>query len=664
MIAELGQIALVIALVLATLQGVIPLIGAHRNDAALMAFAKPAAIAQFGFVLIAFLILVNAFVYNDFSLQYVANNSNSALPLAFRVAAVWGAHEGSMLLWILILAIWTIAVALRSHSLPADIAARVLGVLGLLSVGTLLFTLFTSNPFLRLQPAAADGADLNPLLQDPALIIHPPMLYVGYVGLSVAFAFAIAAMLSGRLDRQWARWTRPWVTSAWIFLTLGISLGSWWAYYELGWGGWWFWDPVENASFMPWLAATALIHSLAVTETRGLFKSWTLLLAIMAFSLSLLGTFLVRSGILVSVHAFATDPARGFFILAFLFLVIGVALALYAWRAPGLDTPAGFKPTSRETFLLLNNVLLVIAASLILIGTLYPLFVDALGRGKVSVGPPVFELAFIIPMLPLVFLMGVGMHATWRTGNLGQTLKSYRLLIASSIALGVGIPWLVYGSLSLMTVIGCIAAIWIIGASVIEPIAAAAGKAKMTRAKAGMHLAHFGVGVFTLGVTVVSSFGIEADRSIRPGEIVEVAGYTFEMKALEPGQGPNYAFLRGTFDVRKDGELVSTLAPEKRRYLRQESPMTEAGIDGKLHRDIFVAMGDPLGDDAWSVRLQYKPLIRFIWLGTIIMALGGLLAVSDRRYRVAATAAEREPVADGKASADTNKPAVTAKQAG
>ncbi|MEM7451167.1 MAG: heme lyase CcmF/NrfE family subunit, partial [Pseudomonadota bacterium] len=440
MIAELGQIALIIALILAVLQGVLPLIGAQRNDAALMAFARPAAVAQFGFIAIAFGILVNAFVLNDFSLTYVANNSNSELPTMYRVAAVWGAHEGSMLLWVLILATWTLAVAWRSRSLPEDMVARVLGVLGLISVGTLAFILFTSNPFWRLQPAALDGADLNPLLQDPALVIHPPMLYVGYVGLSVAFAFAIAAMLSGRLDRQWARWTRPWTTAAWVFLTLGIALGSWWAYYELGWGGWWFWDPVENASFMPWLAATALFHSLAVTETRGLFKSWTLLLAIMAFSLSLLGTFLVRSGILVSVHAFASDPARGYFILAFLFVVIGVALALYAWRAPGLDTAGGFQASSRETFLLVNNVLLVVAAALILIGTLYPLFVDYFANAKVSVGAPVFELAFVIPMLPLVVLMGVGMHATWRTGNLRETLVRFKWHIGAALAIGIALP--------------------------------------------------------------------------------------------------------------------------------------------------------------------------------------------------------------------------------
>ncbi|MEO1594338.1 MAG: heme lyase CcmF/NrfE family subunit [Pseudomonadota bacterium] len=653
MVAELGQIALIIALVLAVLQGVLPLVGAQRNDAALMAFARPAAVAQFGFIAIAFGILVNAFVLNDFSLTYVANNSNSELPTMYRVAAVWGAHEGSMLLWVLILATWTLAVAWRSRSLPEDMAARVLGVLGLISVGTLAFILFTSNPFWRLQPAALDGADLNPLLQDPALVIHPPMLYVGYVGLSVAFAFAIAAMLSGRLDRQWARWTRPWTTAAWVFLTLGIALGSWWAYYELGWGGWWFWDPVENASFMPWLAATALFHSLAVTETRGLFKSWTLLLAIMAFSLSLLGTFLVRSGILVSVHAFASDPARGYFILAFLFVVIGVALALYAWRAPGLDTPGGFQASSRETFLLINNVLLVIAAALILIGTLYPLFVDYFSGAKVSVGAPVFELAFVIPMLPLVALMGVGMHTTWRTGNVRETLARYKWLIAAALAIGIALPVFGFGAPGPLTVVGTTAAVWVILASLAEPVQAAMGKKRLSAARMGMHVAHLGVGVFTLGVAIVTSYGIEADRSIRPGDTVAVAGHEFTLNRFDTVAGPNYDAIRGTVAVTRDGEAIATLLPEKRRYRLQQSPMTEAGIDASLGRDLFVALGDPLGDEAWSVRIQYKPMIRLIWLGCIIMALGGLVAMSDRRYRVRESATAKAGARDAAAAATT-----------
>ncbi|MEL7023833.1 MAG: heme lyase CcmF/NrfE family subunit [Pseudomonadota bacterium] len=644
MIPELGQIALIIALMLAGLQGILPLIGAHRGDSAMMQVARPAAVAQFGFVAVAFGILTTAFVTNDFTLEYVATNSNTALPVMFRVAAVWGAHEGSMLLWILILSIWTVAVAVGSKSLPEHVAARVIGVLGLLSVGTLAFTLFTSNPFLRLDLAPIDGRDLNPLLQDPALVIHPPMLYVGYVGLSVAFAFAIAAMLSGELDRQWARWTRPWTTAAWLFLTLGIALGSWWAYYELGWGGWWFWDPVENASFMPWLAATALFHSLAVTETRGLFKSWTLLLAIMAFSLSLLGTFLVRSGVLVSVHAFASDPTRGYFILGFLFVVITSALALYAWRAPSLDTQAGFEPTARETFLLLNNVLLVVAATLILIGTLYPLIIEHLGLGKVSVGPDVFELVFIIPMLPLTFLIGLGMHSSWRTGNLAAVWRRYRWIALGSVALAVVTPWVLYGKLMLMTVVGITAGIWVILASLVEPARAVFGKTRITRAQIGMHLAHLGVGLFTVGATVVSSFGLEADRAVRNGESLAISGYEFTFDGLSDGVGPNYTARRGAFTVTRDGREVAQLRPEKRSYTTQVSEMTEAGIHATLARDLFVAMGDDLGDGAWSVRVQYKPMIRLIWLGALIMAFGGLVAMTDARYRVAKRKAVATPV--------------------
>ena len=635
MIPELGQIALLVAFILASLQAIVPLVGAHRGDAVWMQVARPAAVAQFVFVVIAYGILTSAFVTNDFSLLYVASNSNTALPLPFRIAAVWGAHEGSVLLWVLILAVWTLAVAWRSQNLPEDIVARVLGVLGVVSAGTLAFTIFTSNPFLRLQPAAVDGVDLNPLLQDPGLIIHPPMLYIGYVGLSVAFAFAVAAMLAGRLDRQWARWTRPWTTAAWVFLTIGIMLGSWWAYYELGWGGWWFWDPVENASFMPWLAATALIHSLAVTETRGLFKSWTLLLAILGFSLSLLGTFLVRSGVIVSVHAFASDPTRGFFILAFLVGLIGLALTLYAWRAPSLDSEAGFEASARETFLLLNNVLLVVASLLILIGTLFPLIMESLSLGKPSVGPEVFELVFLVPMLPLTFLVGIGMHTAWRTGNLRAVWQQYRWWLLASTVIGVAAPWLWYGRVSLMTAVGVTAGVWVALSSLSVPVQALLGRARVTRAQAGMYLAHFGIGVFTIGVTVVSSFGIESDQAIRPGDAVTVAGYEFRLEGLSEAAGPNYVAQRGEVSVRRGERDVATLFPEKRRYTTQTSEMTEAGIDARLARDLFVAMGDPLGDNAWSVRIQYKPMIRLIWLGALLMAAGGLLATTDARYRVA-----------------------------
>jgi len=645
MIPEIGHFALILALSLSVCQAVMPLIGAHKNDAALMALARPAAVGQMFFVTVSFVCLAWSFLQSDFSVLYVANHSHRALPVLFKISAVWGAHEGSLLLWILLLAGWTVAVARFSGELPQAMAARVIGVLGLLSFGFLTFILLTSNPFERLIPAAANGSDLNPLLQDFGLAIHPPVLYAGYVGFSVAFAFAIAAMLTGHLDQAWARWTRPWTTWAWLFLTVGIALGSWWAYYELGWGGWWFWDPVENASFMPWLAGTALIHSLAVTEKRGLFKSWTLLLAISAFSLSLLGTFLVRSGILVSVHAFATDPERGLFILAFLAIVIGGALVLYAWRAPNMDSTAGFRPLSRETFLLLNNVLLVIATTIILYGTLSPLLYDVFEWGKISIGPKWFAYAFSLPMIPLVFLIGVGMHTAWRSQAFSVLVEQLKWPAIIAIAAGIGVPALFYGRSGLLLSIGAIAGFWIMAVSLIQPLRSwrrAAGTPRMTRSALGMSVAHFGVGMFTLGVTFVSAFTVEADRSIRLGESIEVAGYSFKLTDLNNVQGPNYQALEGEIEIRKDGEFVAELRPQKRTYLVQQSPMTEAGIDAGWNRDLFVALGDPLGNDAWSVRLQYKPLIRFIWLGALIMALGGLIAASDRRYRLRATASEKE----------------------
>ena len=644
MIPEIGHFALILALSLAICQGVLPLIGAHRNDAAMMSVARPAALGQFIFVIVAFACLTWAFVQSDFSVEYVANNSQLALPTIYKISAVWGAHEGSLLLWILLMSAWTIAVGRFSHDLPDAFAARVIAVLGLLSTGFLLFTLLTSNPFDRLIPAPLDGADLNPLLQDPGLIIHPPLLYTGYVGFSVAFAFAIAAMLSGNLDQKWARWTRPWTTLAWLFLTVGIALGSWWAYYELGWGGWWFYDPVENASFMPWLVGTALIHSLAVTEKRGLFKSWTLLLAITAFSLSLLGTFLVRSGILVSVHAFAVDPARGLFILIFLGVVVFGALGLYAWRAPELDSPAGFRPVSRETFLLLNNVFLVVAAALVFMGTLAPLAIEVMNGEKISVGAPWFEVALAIPLIPLVLLMGVGMHTVWRTQEPGSLARRLRVPALLAIVAGVLIPGVIYGRFGLLVVIGTIAALWIMIASTIEPIRSlrrAPGTPALTRSVLGMSVAHFGLGMFALGVTLVSAFDIESDQAMRTGGVVEIAGYSFELREVRDVQGPNYAAIEGTFEIRKDGEFVGEVRPQKRQYLVQKSWMTEAGILAGWNRDLFVAMGDQLGNETWSVRIQYKPMIRFIWYGALVMALGGLIAISDRRYRLKARA--REP---------------------
>jgi cytochrome c-type biogenesis protein CcmF len=580
------------------------------------------------------------------SLTQVPVNQIFALPTLYKVSATWAAHEGSLLLWVLVLAVWTVAVAAFSRNLPESFAGLVLAVLGFLSIGFLLFMILTSNPFDRLSPAAMDGADLNPLLQDPGLAIHPPILYVGYVGFSVAFAFAIAAMISGNLDRSWARWTRPWTTVSWLFLTIGIALGSWWAYYELGWGGWWFWDPVENASFMPWLVGTALIHSLAVTEKRGLFKSWTLLLAIAACSLSLLGTFLVRSGIIVSVHAFASDPTRGYFILAFLGIVIFAALVLFAIRAPGLDSDAGFKPLSRETFLLLNNVLLVIAATLVFLGTLAPLIADVIGAGKISVGKPWFEIAFAIPMIPLLFLVGFGMHMAWRMQAAQPLLASIRYPALIALVLALVVPIIFYGTTGFLIFVGCLAAFWVMGSSLIQPFRSlrrAPGAAAITRAALGMSVAHFGVGVFVLGVTVVSAFSIETDQSLSPGDKVDAGAYSFEMRELLDVEGPNYVAREAVVDIRKGADFIAQVRPQKRQYLVQKSWLTEAGISPGWNRDLLISMGDQIGGEAWSVRVQYKPLVRFIWLGALIMAFGGLLAATDRRYRSARQAAQ-EPL--------------------
>ena len=642
MIPELGHFALILALCLSLALAVFPLVGAHQGRSSWMLVARTAAAGQFVFVAFAFGCLVWAFLHNDFSVLYVATNSNSALPIPYRVAAVWGAHEGSLLLWVLILAGWTLAVATFSKNLPERMGSRVLGVLGLIMVGFLLFVLMTSNPFDRLIPAALDGNDLNPLLQDPALVIHPPILYMGYVGLSVAFAFAVAAMLEGKLDSEWARWTRPWTIVSWMFLTLGIALGSWWAYYELGWGGWWFWDPVENASFMPWLMATALIHSLAVTETRGLFKSWTLLLAIFGFSLSLLGTFLVRSGVLISVHAFASDPSRGLFILIYLAVVIGAALALFAFRAPKVTTKQGFRLLSRETFLLSNNILLVAATALILQGTLYPLFMDALALGKVSVGPPYFNSAFLAPVLPLLLLLGFGMHAAWIRQDQQSLLKRLRGVAIVALAAGVVLPWAVFDSTKLLTVIGCVLGLWVLLSSLIEPLARLRDGKRLTRGLVGMSVAHIGVAVCVLGVTITSAYNIETDLGVEPGETVTVGGYDFTFQGIRRVEGPNYSADEADVRITRDGEFVAELKPQKRVYRVQKSPMTEAGIDGRMGRDLFVALGDPLGGGAWSMRIQYKPLVRFIWIGAILMTLGGGLAASDRRYRVAVRHRERE----------------------
>ena len=639
MIPEIGSFALVLALLVALVQGSLPLIGAQRGVPAWIALARPASSVLFLLIAVAFGCLTASFINNDFSVVYVAQHSNSRLPLEYRISGVWGGHEGSLLLWVLMLSLWSLAVAAFSRSLPDDMVARVQGVLGLVAAGFLLFILLTSSPFERLLPGAEEGRDLNPLLQDPGLIFHPPMLYMGYVGFSVAFAFAIAALLSGRLDAAWARWSRPWTTAAWIFLTLGIGLGSIWAYYELGWGGWWFWDPVENASFLPWLVGTALIHSLAVTEKRGSFKNWTVLLAIGAFSLSLLGTFLVRSGVLSSVHAFATDPKRGIFILVFLAVVVGSSLALFAWRAPKVSLGGAFALVSRETLLLINNVLLLSAAGAVLLGTLYPLVIDALNLGKLSVGPPYFNAVFTPLMVPLLFLMAVGPVARWKQASLAEIARPLRWAFGIAVAAGVSIPFF-FGGWSGSVALGMGLAIWIVGASVLQ-ILARTRSGMPPRAFWGMHLAHMGVAVTVVGIVMVTQYESERDVRMAPGDTVKTGEYQIRFLGVESVAGPNYNGARGNLELLKDGVLVMPLHPEKRKYLSSAMPMTEAFIDPGLTRDVYVSLGDPLegGDGAWSVRVYYKPFVSWIWGGAVLMALGGLLAASDRRYRLKSTAA-------------------------
>jgi len=640
MIPELGHLALWLALGVSAVLGVVPLAGAQKGRADWMALARPLAAAEFVFVAFAFGCLVASFVQHDFSVQNVAANSNSALPLAYRVAASWGSHEGSLLLWVLMLCIWQLAVAHFSAHLPQPVLARILAVMGLISVGFLLFMLLTSNPFDRLIPAAMEGRDLNPLLQDPGMVIHPPMLYMGYVGFSVAFAFAVAALIGGNLDTQWARWTRPWTTVAWIFLTIGIALGSWWAYYELGWGGWWFWDPVENASFMPWLVGTALIHSLAVTEKRGSFKNWTVLLAIMAFSLSLLGTFLVRSGVLSSVHAFATDPRRGLFILVFLAIVIGSSLTLYAWRATKVGLGARFGLLSRETLLLLNNVLLVAAMGAVLLGTLYPLVLDALGLGKISVGPPYFDTVFVPLMAPLVFLMGVGPIARWKHTELPDLWTRLRWALGVAVVAALAVEWST-GEIGFQATLGLALAFWVVASVATDLIERLRGgnpwqRAKLLpRAMFGMMVAHLGVAAFIIGVTMVKGHEIERDVKMDVGDTTEVRGYTFTFKGTREVTGPNYVAARGVIEVSRNGRVLREMNPEKRIYRVQQNPMTEAAIDTGLTRDLYVSLGEPVdgSSGAWIVRIYVKPFVDWIWGGCLLMAFGGLLAATDRRYR-------------------------------
>ena len=645
MIPEIGQFALIIALLLAVTQATLPLIGASRGNQTWIALAAPTGQAQFIFVTIAFCCLGYSFITNDFSVLNVATNSNSQLPLHYRLAATWGSHEGSLLLWTFMLALWTVAVSLFSRHLPEEMVARVLSVMGIVSVGFLLFMLFTSNPFTRLSPVPIDGRDLNPLLQDPAMVAHPPMLYMGYVGFSVAFAFAIAALIGGRLDATWARWSRPWTTVAWIFLTCGIALGSFWAYYELGWGGWWFWDPVENASFMPWLVGTALIHSLAVTEKRGGFKSWTVLLAIAAFSLSLLGTFLVRSGVLTSVHAFATDPKRGVFILAFLLIVIGGSLLLYDIRAKQVGVGGKFDVISRESLLLSNNVLLTVAAASVLLGTLYPLLVDALGGAKLSVGPPYFNLVFVPLMAPAMFLMGIGPIARWKKSSLPDLVTRLRWAFVISVVTAVTLPF-VFGQWKALVSLGLMLAFWIvttIAVNLWERVRVTSGQLTtfqklrtQSRSYYGMQLAHLGIAVFVIGVTLVTGYQSEQDVRMERGDVVQAGGYEFRFIGVTNVNGPNYVAGRAEVLVSRNGQEIERLYPEKRNYTASGNVMTETAIDSGIFRDLYVSLGEPVGGGAWSVRVYYKPFVGWIWGGAVLMALGGGLALSDRRYALAA----------------------------
>ena len=649
MIPELGQYVLILALVMAGFLAVVPMVGASTGNVFWMSFARPLAKSMFLFMSISMLCLAYAFATDDFSVKYVAENSNSALPIYYKISAVWGGHEGSLLLWVFILTGWTAAVAIKSDGLPLDIVARVLSVLGMIGVGFASFTLITSSPFERLLTnTPLEGGDLNPLLQDFGLIVHPPLLYMGYVGFSVAFAFAIAALLSGKLDVAWSRWTRPWTNVAWAFLTIGITLGSWWAYYELGWGGWWFWDPVENASFMPWLVGTALVHSLAVTEKRGLFKSWTLLLAILTFSLSLLGTFLVRSGVLTSVHSFAADPERGAYILVLLAIAVGGSLLLYAIKAYDLKSEANFELVSRETLLMINNVLLVIICAMVLIGTLYPLVVDAMGAGKISVGPPYFNALFVPFSLILAFFMGIGVSLRWKKSNLRTLAKQLIPALLLALVCGISAGFLVSDDIAIKATIALVLAFWVIFSLLIDVFSKVknsadklVGLAKLPLSYWSMQLAHLGLVVTLVGVALVASYSQERDIRMQVGDVVEMSDYSFEFKGVNKAAGPNYSADVGTILVLKNQQFFAQMYPEKRFYPARGSVMTEADIDAGVFADIFVALGEPLADGAWSVRLQYKPFIRWVWFGGVMMMFAGLLSAFDRRYSRKKTSAAK-----------------------
>ena len=644
MTVELGQISLLAALLTALVLGVVPMLGSYTGNRRFMAVSTTAALIQCLLLITSFGILTSAFVIQDFSVEYVARNSNSLLPMHYRYSAVWSAHEGSLLLWELILALWIAAVALFSKRLPEVFRARVLAVLGWISVGFLLFILLTSNPFGRLIPSAVEGLDLNPLLQDFGLIIHPPLLYMGYVGFSVAFAFAVAALLGGEVSRDWVRWSRPWTLVAWAFLTIGIALGSWWAYYELGWGGYWFWDPVENASFMPWLVGTALIHSQAVTEKRGAFGNWTLLLALSAFSLSLLGTFLVRSGVLTSVHAFASDPTRGIFILAYLGVVVGGSLTLYAIRAPKMIQGGGFAGVSRESFLLVNNLVFTVMAAMVLTGTLYPLLIDALGAGKISVGPPYFGLLFNWLLVPMVLALPIGIFSRWKQDDGSRLFGKLRWPLLISIVVGAGV-WIMEPALGWLSALGIVAAMWVTTGSLFYfgQQLRKSGGFKLPAGVLSMTLAHVGLGIFLIGLSMSSSLSGEKHLRMEAGDVYETSGYSFQFLGTKQVRGPNYMAEQGEFVVTKGDKEVARLFPQKREYSQRGSMMTEAAIDPGFTRDLYVSMGEPLDDigRAWAVRVYHKPFIRWVWLGAIFMTLAGLIAAGNKRYRSKVVATER-----------------------
>jgi cytochrome c-type biogenesis protein CcmF len=634
MIVEIGHFALILAVCVALVQGVLPLAGTAFDQQRWQALARPSAAVQFLLIAFSFGVLAHGALTDDFSIKYIAEHSNSLLPAQYKFASVWGGHEGSLLLWMLMLSGWTVSVALFSRTLPLAMVARVIGILGLVSTGFLMFILTTSSPFERLLPAAPDGRDLNPLLQDPGLVIHPPMLYMGYVGFSVAFAFSVAALMSGRMDAAWARWSRPWTVVAWIFMTAGIALGSWWAYYELGWGGWWFWDPVENASLMPWLFGTALIHALMVTDKRGGFKAWSVLLAIGAFSLSLLGTFLVRSGVLTSVHAFASDPKRGVFILIFLALVVGISLTLFAWRAPKATLGGKIGLVSRESMLLVNSVLLVVATGAVLLGTVYPLIVDALNLGKLSVGAPYFNAVFVPLMVPVVFLMVPGGISHWRESRLKELGQDMLVPAIAAVLAGLAV-WTLTERGSWLTAMGTALAVWVVVGLVMQIVARLQKPGRIAPSFWGMHLAHLGIAVVVVGITMVKGYEVERDVRMGLNDTVSIENYSFELTGVSQVDGPNYKAIRAEFKVSKDGQFLEIMKPEKRKYFSSAMPMTEAAIDTGLFRDLYLSLGEAIEGSTpqWSVRVFYKPFVSWIWYGAILMVLGGLFAVSDRRYR-------------------------------